>query len=186
MRPLIWLVVAHEVVRGELVDAHDDLRPGSWIVRTRLTDRVRRGSRVLTVAECQGMEAGGRVRISTGRAEEEEARIAAVSCPELHLSKRIRNKALHVSPIQADGLIANSPTAETSPGMVTLSVATMYEHAPGGSVQASTRLPGAGQIRPIALTSSTNNVPSQCDNTTCVHGALQNEKTHIAGHLCCE
>ena len=56
-------------------------QPGAWVAHTSIAERVHRGSKTVVIKDCRGVKVGGRVRLSVGRAEEEEGSVAALHCP---------------------------------------------------------------------------------------------------------
>mmetsp|Transcript_18872 Transcript_18872/g.48236 ORF Transcript_18872/g.48236 Transcript_18872/m.48236 type:complete len:557 (+) Transcript_18872:24-1694(+) len=123
--------------------------PGAWVMRTTIAERVRRGSRTVVVADCRGVEVGGRARLSVGRAEEEEGSVASLYCP-------------------TSGIAANGKTASEAPCDITALGWTSPDGLDGKATDVMTPLgAGAGDAVPVrcrALLAAAARVPGLAES----------------------
>ena len=68
---------AAEYELGAQLGSPGERQPGAWVAHTTIAERVHRGSKTVVIKDCRGVKVGGRVRLSVGRAEEEEGSVGS-------------------------------------------------------------------------------------------------------------
>ena len=136
---------AAEHNRGAEPRLHEKRQPGAWVARTTVAERVHRGSKTVVVKDCRGVKVGGRVRLSEGRAEEEEGSVASLDCP---------------SPGGARVPVAPSPVKQEAPPC---DISALDWDSPDGLDGAA-----ANAFKPLDSVGATKPLPARCQSLLAV------------------